>query len=159
MKKLLLFGVAVVCLHYLLWGDYWVRDGGVAPVATGFLSATETAQTNDLSSSPVAISVDASFKREIKILYDQWRYRNASTERVHYGIRTDMSEPLSRIKLRGPHMPSTLHRDMVQVLLELGVDAREAASVASAILAEAEGDGRKKRSNSDNQAREGARSR
>jgi hypothetical protein len=141
MKTLLLLGgVALLVYYFYASGEFEAEKASEMEVA---LSPAVTVEPVAVTASEPA-GVDREFKSIVRHMYEEWRHRNASTGRTQYGVRRDLSISLSKIKLRGPHLESTIERQIALALSELGVRADEVNAVASGILAEAKRDGERK---------------
>jgi hypothetical protein len=141
--KAMFLVLVILAIGYYVYSEVSAREGTAKGALTALDSRVEEPKQVTL---PLARrSPDRDFQAVVQRLYEEWRHRHASTERMQYGVRRDMSQLLSRIKLRGPHLESAILHDLRLGLLELGVDPREAQQVAASILAEAEKDGRKAR--------------
>ena len=96
---------------------------------------------------PVAVAApqptDPWLRTKVTRLLDEWKRRNAGTEKKQYALRTDMGTILSEIKMRGPHTEIAIKAAFGKALVELGVDSQEVAEVVKGIWNEADRDGKK----------------
>lgn len=91
------------------------------------------------------LQVGLAVKTRIRKLLEEWKLRNAGTEKRQLGtaFKVDMAVLLSEIKLMGPHTEAGIRKLMLRVLPELGVARDEVGTVADEILKQARRDGAK----------------
>jgi hypothetical protein len=90
---------------------------------------------------PTPAPTDPWLRGKVARLFEEWKRRNASTDKKQHVYLLDMAEVLSEIKMRGPYTDQVIASKFTKILIEMGVSPDEAGMVAAGILKEAARDG------------------
>lgn len=90
---------------------------------------------------PTPEPIDPWLRGRVGRLFDEWKRRNASTDRKQHVYMVDMAEILSEIRMRGPFTDQVIASQFTRILVDLGVSREEAGAVANGIMKEAARDG------------------
>lgn len=93
---------------------------------------------------PAPTPPDLATKAIVRKMFEEWKRRNLSTEKMTHGTMThDMAGLLVQLKKRGFYTDQAILREIDRVLRVLAVPADQCPEIAASILDQAKSDGEK----------------